>query len=329
MSPKLRKKDKHLPPRVYIKHGSYYYVDQNNKWHRLAPSSEYAKAMAEWTNLTNPARKAQTMHQVFDRYMVEIAPKKSPASYKKNIYQMKEIREVFGDMNPNDITPVDIYRYLDYRAINAPVSANREKSLLSHVFSMAIRWGIVRDNPCRNVKRLTEKPRDRYIEDYEYIEVRKVAPPNIQLLMDFAYLTGQRVGDILTIKLSDISEEGIKIEQNKTKTRIVIQWSDTLRTCVDRIRKLSHSSVSSFSLFSNTKGLPLLYDTFSTMWLKTMKKALANGVLKESFTFHDIRAKAATDSKNKIDASALLGHTDIRLTERVYNRKAKKVLPIL
>jgi integrase len=326
--PRKRKKDKHLPPLVYIKHKAYYYVGENKKWHWLAPVSEYAKAMAKWAELTNSIRVTNTMHHLFDRYMLEIAPLKSPASYKKNIYQMKELRDVFGDMNPNDITPVDIYRYLDMRGKIAPISANREKSLLSNVFSLAIKWGIVRDNPCRNVKSLKEKPRDRYIEDWEYHEVRKVAMPSIQLLMDFAYLTGQRIGDILSIKISDLTENGIRIQQNKTGTKIIIQWSPALEDCVNKIKKLPRSVVHSFTLFCNTKGAPLVYDAFSSAWLKTMKKALSNGVLKESFTFHDIRAKSASDAENKIDASALLGHTDIRITERVYNRKHKIVKPL-
>ncbi|HEV2917570.1 MAG TPA: tyrosine-type recombinase/integrase [Candidatus Babeliales bacterium] len=326
--PKIRKNDKHLPPRVYIKHNAYYYVNLNNKWIRLASVSDYAKAMAKWAEITSPIRKTTTMHNLFHRYMLEVAPLKSPGSYKKNVYQMKEIREVFGDMLPEDITPVDVYRYLDMRGKLAPVSANREKSLLSHVFSMAIRWGIVRDNPCRNVKRLTERPRDRYIEDWEYFEVRKVADLTYQLLMDFAYITGQRRGDIIKIKLSDISDDGIKIYQNKTKIKINIKWSIELRKCIDEIMKLPRSKIVSFTLFCNRKGKPITSAAFDSAWQKIMKAALANGKLKESFTFHDIRAKTASDAKNKIDVSALLGHTDIRMTERVYNRKYRNVSTI-
>jgi Site-specific recombinase XerD len=326
MPPKKRKEGLHLPPRVYYKHNAYYFVDVKRKWHRLG--SNLADAMNKWAKIIDQSGKIVTMNQLFNRYMLEVAPLKSPGSYNKNIYQIQNLRESFGDMYPEDITPVDIYRYIDLRGKVAPVSANREKSLLSHVFSMAIRWGVMRDNPCRNVKRLTEKPRKRYIEDWEYLEVRKVAPLQIQLLMDFAYLTGQRIGDILTIKLSDLTEDGIKIEQNKTGTRIIIAWSDELRDCVQKIRKLPRSIIHSFTLFCNSKGQPLVYDAFSNGWLKTMKTALANGVLKERFTFHDIRAKAASDSKNKANASALLGHADPKITERVYNRKANKVQPL-
>jgi len=33
---RARTKDKHLPRRVYVQHGAYYFVDRKNKWHLLA-----------------------------------------------------------------------------------------------------------------------------------------------------------------------------------------------------------------------------------------------------------------------------------------------------
>jgi len=325
--PRLRKKDKHLPPRVYFKHNAYHYVDTKNKWHRLG--STFTEAIANWAKKINPdSKKITTMHHLFDRYMIEIAPAKSEASHKSNLANIKPLRIWFGDMQPDEVTPVDIYRYLDKRALKAKVSANREKSLLSHVFTMAIRWGVVRDNPCRNVKRITEKPRRRYIENHEFIALRSIAPTVIQLMMDIAYLTGQRIGDILRIKISDLTDEGIRIEQSKTGVKLLIMWTDPLRECVNKIRSLPRSVIHSFTLFCNRRGAPMTYDSFSTVWQKTMKKALERGLIQESFTFHDIRAKAASDAKNPEHASSLLGHSSVYLTEKTYIRNHKKIVPI-
>jgi integrase len=326
MAPKPRKTDKHLPPRVYIKHNAFYYVDVKNKWHRLG--ANFSEAMAAWTKLINRPEHAHIMNQLFDRYMFEVAPLKSPASYKANLIQISPLRIWFGNMKPDEVTPVDIYKYIDKRSIKAKVGANREKSLLSHVFSMAIRWGIVRDNPCRNVKRITEKPRTRYIEDHEFLAVKNIASSQINLIMDFAYLTGQRIGDILTIKMTDISENGIKIEQNKTGSKLIIGWSDELSECVFKIKKLPRSVIHSITLFCNRRGGPLTYSGFSSIFKRIMKKALLDGLIKEPFTFHDIRAKAASDAKNLRQASDLLGHSNTKFTEKTYIRNHKKVVPI-
>ncbi|MGC9158632.1 MAG: hypothetical protein ACP5FH_06535, partial [Terracidiphilus sp.] len=43
---------------------------------------------------------------------------------------------------PETITPVHVARYLDQRGAEAPVSANREMALLSHVYTKALRWGM-------------------------------------------------------------------------------------------------------------------------------------------------------------------------------------------
>lgn len=268
------------------------------------------------------------MNQLFDRYMTEVSPLKAANTYKGNIIQIKPLRIWFGEMDPSEVTPVDIYKYLDTRKLKAPVAANREKSLLSNCFSYAIRWGSVRDNPCRNVKRITETPRRRYIQDWEYGVIRNMSPPLVQLMMDFAYLTGQRIGDILKIKLSDLCELGISIKQNKTGAKIMIEWTSELKTCVDQVKMLPRSNIYSMTLFCNKKGAPLTYDGFSSVWDRVMKKALAENRIQEKFTFNDFRAKSGSDAQTVQHASDLLGHTDSRITKRVYIRTYKKVKPI-
>lgn len=61
--------------------------------------------------------------------------------------------------------PQDIYASMDAR--RAPIRANREKPLLSHVFRYTIRWGCAAANPCQLVSSNREWPRSRYVEDSE------------------------------------------------------------------------------------------------------------------------------------------------------------------
>ena len=194
-----RTTNKHLPPNVHLKSGTYYYVyytENKRKWHKIGKS--LSEAMDNWAKLVEPAAKnIVTMGQLFDRYMIEIAPQKAKDSYVTNKAEIHNLYSVFSQMSPEAITPVHIYKYLDMRGEKAPVRANREKALLSHVFSTAIRWGIVSDNPCRNVKRIPEKKRDRYITDAEFQAVYEIAPESIQNIMQFAFLTGLRQLDIL------------------------------------------------------------------------------------------------------------------------------------
>lgn len=56
-----------------------------------------------------------------------------------------------------------------------------------------------------------------------------------------------------------------------------------------------------------------------------MDRAIADGVIANRFTFHDVRAKAGSEHH---DATELLGHQSSATTRRVYQRKPKKVKPI-
>ncbi len=158
--------------------------------------------------------KVTTMGEIMDRYMFEVAPKKAPSTYGSNKREMGNLRAVFGHMKPEEITAPDIYAYMDKRG--APVRANREKALLSHVFSYAIRWGVTKDNPCRHVKRNPEKPRDRYVEDWELEAFKAGSGELLRNYVDFKYLTGMRKGDILRLRLEALTEDGIAVTQGKT-----------------------------------------------------------------------------------------------------------------
>lgn len=65
----------------------------------------------------------------------------------------------------------------------------------------------------------------------------------------------------------------------------------------------------------NRIGARYTLDGFSTAWQKLMAKAIKDKVLEQSFTFHDLRAKAGSESENAQD---LLGHDDPRTTKNAF-----------
>ncbi len=324
---KHRKKDRHLPSRVYLKSGSYYYVDQKNKWYLLG--KDFVEAMAEWAKIAKPVTAIMTMQQLFDRYMLEVAPHKAPATYHTNKMQIRNLYEPFGELPPSAITPVHVYQFLEKRGKIAPIAANREKALLSHVFSMAIKWGIVSDNPCRNVKRLKEVSRDRYITHQEFWRICKIAPHHIKNIIQFAYLTGMRQADILKLKHTDLHTNGIFVKINKTGNKILIEWSPRLRALVRRISRIKSRHKSEF-LFNNKNGKPYTSSGFQSIWQKLIVKAIEDKIIEERFNFHDIRRKTASDMEETMgreNARKLLGHADQKTTN-IYISGTQKVKPL-
>ena len=60
----------------------------------------------------------------------------------------------------------------------------------------------------------------------------------------------------------------------------------------------------------------------------TVKTALAQGLIKESFAFSDIRPKSISDDPNLQDASSRAKHSNTNITKHVYRRKHEEVKPL-
>lgn len=352
-----RKKNRGLPERVYIDYGKR---RKNGTWppvkYFLEPIVEKGKRNGKriilgysepemyrnYSQLIERPKHVELMRDLINDYLQNVAINKGEETYKLEVLKAKFLKAFFGDLYPADITPQEIYRYMDIRGqkqevegkkgkfIGGKVAANQERKILSNVLAWGIRKGLLKENPVREVKPFKEKPRDRYPEDWELKVVRDEASPVLQCILDFAYITGQRRGDILHIQESQISEEGIRITQQKTKgkvnTKLLIEWSDKLRECVNRARSL-RGNIRSMYLFCKEDGQPYKVAGLRSMYKRAMEKALDKGVLKEKFNFHDIRAKTYSDDKNEQERIKRAGHVDASMG-RVYDRKEKRVKPL-
>ena len=308
-----RSSNLHLPQRMYLSHGAYFYVTRENKWIPLGRDLDQAKI--KWCELDG-GEPPTGMTALIHRYMVEVAPLKAQRTYADNKTESLKLLAVFGKMNPQDIKPHHVAKYLDLRGKDAPVRANREKALLSHIFTMGMRWGIVDSNPCKGVHRNKEGKRDRYITDEEFYLVWSKANLTIRCLMDIAYLTAQRIGDLIDIKLRDISKDGIMFQQNKTGKKLLIGMNDDLQAIIDRCRRIN-PSVKGMTLFHNRSGQKYTYSGISAMFRNAVKKS---GV--KNFHFHDLRAKALTDAKRAgLDAQTLAGHSTEAMTAHYVKRR--------
>jgi integrase len=313
-----RTKDKDLPARVYKRHGAFYFVARDGKWIRLGDTK--ATALRAYAELLEPS--STTFAAVAERYRLTILVRKSPKTQYEQEHQLSRLLTVFGHMGIGDIRRGHVAQYRDERG--APVAANREIALLSHIFARAMEWEIVDSNPCTGVERFTEKPRRRYVTDAEFLAVYEGAGPLIQIMMGLALLTGQRESDLLRIRASDLTDTGIAFQQRKTGKRLTVAWSDPLRFVARQALELPRSGVQSLYLICQPDGQPYTASGFQTAWQRHMTARMEGGKLAERFTFHDLRAKAGSDGSD----GRLLGHADPRMLERVYKRKSEVVRPV-
>lgn len=313
-----RKTDKHLPARVYLRHGAYYLVDYNGRWIRLGAT--VSDMYAELGRLTTPPT-VKTMADLLHRYRMEVLPAKAAKTQKDNARSLDRLTAVFGRMRPSEVRPVDIYAYRDKRSQKGKTAANRDLEVLKHAFTKGIEWGAVASNPAGDVRKFALPRRTRYVTDAELDVVRAVASPVVRVAMDLAVLTGLRRADLLALTRDNLTDAGILVATSKTGKTLLIEWSDELRAAVAAAWALQPQVRR--HLLCTRRGKQITGNGFSTLWRRTIKASEVT----PPFRFHDLRAKSASDD-DLASATSRLGHSSPAVTERHYRRAPAKVRPL-
>jgi len=348
--PKARNKEnKGLPARWRTIHGAYYYrVPEGleaswdgKKQFRLGKS--LPEAYKVWAERLGSLDDAKTIGELLERYSLEVVPKKEVTTQAHNAVAIKRLRAVMGALALTSLKPRHIYQYVDKRS--AKTAARREIEVLSHAYTKAVEWGYLDKHPFKGEVRLDgEKPRTRYVEDWEIIECLSLESRRksgsvlaIQAYMRLKLLTGLRRGDLLRLTMSDLQEDGIHVTPGKTESstgkRLIYEWSTELREAVAMAKSTRPVSIAPW-LFCNRSGECYFNEDtgraggWDTMWRNFMGRVLDETKVKEHFTEHDLRAKCASDAETLEHAQALLAHADGKVTERIYRRKPERVRPL-
>ncbi|MBW9333131.1 integrase [Herbaspirillum sp. RU 5E] len=334
----------------------YYYYDAGGKPRREIPlGSNYVEAVRKWAELE--AMPPSTVSKVVTfRYACEVYQKKylienAPKTREEKLRQIETLLAFFD--NPpaplEEIKPIHIKQFLSWRVQRTQdalrkkgepvegnegrVAANREKSLISHIWNAARAEGLTDlPNPCAGIKSFREYGRETYVYDDAFHAVWGKADVPTREAMDLAYLTGGRPADLLKIDETHLREGSIEVRQNKTGHKLRIAIEGKLAALIERIkaRKRGISGVVvSTRLLVNEEGQPL-----GRAALRFRFEAARNaaGIEGDDFQFRDLRAKAATDKTDKTkdirEAQQQLGHASVVMTENyVRKRRGRKVMP--
>lgn len=324
-----RKTDRHLPARMYLKHGRYYFQSPTTRaWEPLG--ADLAEALAEYGRKVGGLWSGRTLGDVIDRYRVEVLPLKRAATTRQlEGAQLGRLRAVFGDMLPDGVTAQHCYQYMDRRRDKegrpTPSAGRHEIALLGHVFAKAIRWGVATANPVRTLERLAKPQRKRYVTDEEYLTVWQLATERMRVAMDLALLTGLRRGDVLALTRAALTDDGIVVVTSKTGAGLLIEWTAELREVIERAKRLKPQVPGTY-LVRTRAGRRYSAAGFAANWKRTMAKAVAAGLA--PYTFHDLRRKSASDSSSVQEAQERLGHADEATTRRFYVAKPVRVRPL-
>jgi len=211
-------------------------------------------------------------------------------------------------------------------------TVNRAVAYLHHVFSKAVEWDMIEENPFNKGQRLQVRENNkrlRFLSEKEIEKLLDACPKplkkqdtvkGLQVVqgLEASYLkrfvtialnTGMRKGEILSLKLEQIKDGFIYLTKTKTDQARQIPVTKDLEECFDDIR--SHRGTG--YIFSNNNG-GYIRD-IKTSFKSALKRAQITDFrphdLRHTFASHYIMRGGSLRALKEI-----LGHADITMTMR-------------
>ena len=312
-------------------------------------------ARAEEARLKHEARygnfmpdNKQTVGQYLDKWL---AWKKPDLAY--NTFRSYEqiidghLRKEIGHVPLLKLTPLKLQEYYNKQVAKGDLSnasINYHHRMLRSAFNQAMKWRILRDNPCFGaVPPSPDKYKPVILSDAQLINVfRELKGTIIYISVILSILTGMRRGETCGLRWQDIDfvnrsirvqhalkrkkGEGLIMEDTKTgKDRMVpvsalllYDLEQQLAWIKDCKETYSETYIDSDYVVCWTTGLPVDPDYVTKKYNKILNKLK----LPLDTRFHDLRHAHATmmleDGADLKDISDELGHSSISITSDIY-----------
>ncbi|MGQ4687622.1 site-specific integrase [Klebsiella aerogenes] len=289
--------------------------------------------------------KAITVITWLDRYWKIQEERLATGDIKTNTYKQKAkpvalLKERVGMKLISAVDVRDIAQILDeYISEGQPRMAQVIRSVLIDVFKEAQHAGEV--PPGHNPALATKQPRRRITRQRlnldEWQKIFDIADANHKYMgnaMLLAIVTGQRLGDISRMKFTDVWDDHLHIEQEKTGSKIAIplalrcdaiNWS--LREVIARCRDYAVSPYLVHFLHSTSqaeRGSQVKARTLTMNFSKARDKANIDWGSGTPATFHEQRSLSERLYKAQgINTKELLGHKSQQQTDRYHDDRGK------
>lgn len=202
------------------------------------------------------------------------------ADYEK---QMAHLKKTFGPSRVGGITTPVVYAFK--QGLRGGRQSQYRLQVLRLVLEHGRRMGIIAgENPAAGIGGFRLKARKALWTDEQIAAFKARAAPSLCLAIDLALYTGQREGDILKMRWSDIRDGWIEIVQSKTSKEISIPIHTKLKAALAATPKRGLHLV-----ISEETGLNWKFRAFCD---NVRDARIAAGL--ESVLFMDLRRTAVT-----------------------------------
>lgn len=282
-----------------------------------------------------------TTRALIESYLWQLDPGKSTSDRYKTAARL-HVLPALGELKIIEVTPAVIDRW--QRGLT-PGAVGNARSVLGGALSMAVRYGVLRANPMRELpaplkqRAAHDTPRALTRGDIPAFRAHIAARGDQQLsrAIDVALSTGLRAGELLALRWADVDIPGGTItvtgtisysrrrgnhRQETTKTSAGLRTIaapalalEALAAQWDYLTTLGGAPTELAPVFPAANGNWLSESNFN----KRLRKARAGGW--EWVTIHTLRRTVATlvtEALGPRAAAEVLGHSDSRLTETTY-----------
>ena len=246
-----------------------------------------------------------TFEELYGKY--EKSPgfeKLSPKSKQAYYYCARRLSDLFGDM---DVAKMRRSTFVELQAKlrDKPALVNLFTRIASIVMSYGVDLDILPSNPVAGLKSLKTGSHEKWNPE-EVRTVIAMRDRKLSTAVALAWYTGQREGDILSMRWSDYTDGYISIVQQKTGREMKIKVHPDLEGYLNSIRGTEPDEFFIVSGKLKTSG-----GSFRSTFGRRMKLL---GIKK---TFHGIRkgvaCSLAENGRSINEIAAILGHKTIRM----------------
>ena len=260
-------------------------------------------------------RESQITFRDFAREYLELHGAKLKA-YRSLKNRVDHLCSEFGTLRLSEITQQMIEKFQARRLEEVkPATVNRHIAAFKNIYTKAIQWGYVLENPARLVKLSKEEnQRNPHLTDKQIDRLLSIASEQLRPVLITALNTGMRKSEILGLTWNDVNLQAGCIRLTKTKSGKPreIPVNTVLTETLQKIRMGRRHEIGG-RLFTDSEGRPF----FNLR--REFEQAVRRAKI-EDFRFHDLRhvfaSRFVMSGGDLASLQEILGHSDPKMTQR-------------
>lgn len=264
-------------------------------------------------------RHIETLEELKEDYLkLHARVKKSPGAAKKDEQILDRlIIPVLGKHTKIDKITTKKIEQLHIGLKDTPYQANRVLALLSKMFSLAVKWKSIPDNPCKGIEKFPEQPRERYLKKDELVRLVATLDAfedrNIASAIALMMLTGCRKTEALTATWDQFDlEEGVWTKPSHHTKQKRTHRVPLNAAAVTLLQGITHKD-DTYLFPGRVEGQPL--QDIKKAW-ETIRQAAEVPDLRMHDLRHSYASMLASSNLSLPIIGQLLGHTQAQTTKR-------------